>query len=161
MTITKVQILNRGDCCEKRLDGAKVFIGSTLCGTISGAPAGKWVDVDCKASGEFLKIQALPNTHLNFCGLKIWQYSGHETIEEEVVSEPEPSEPLATSSGTTVIPEPVAAQEDWITMSSTGKWRGAENKAWNPIAYSTFNPSWQAKQLTCFCTKADEEGPWW
>ena len=26
-TVTKVKILNRKDCCEKRLNGAKVFIG--------------------------------------------------------------------------------------------------------------------------------------
>jgi len=34
-TITTVEILNRGDCCGKRLEGAKVFIGNDICGTIS------------------------------------------------------------------------------------------------------------------------------
>jgi len=48
--------LNRGDCCGKRLKGAKVFVGSELCGTINDAPGGTWIDVNCKAKGEFLKI---------------------------------------------------------------------------------------------------------
>jgi len=48
VTITKVQILNRGDCCGKRLDGAKVFVGEQLCGTISNPEAGAWVSVSCK-----------------------------------------------------------------------------------------------------------------
>jgi hypothetical protein len=61
VTITKVQILNRGDCCAGRLNKAKVFVGETLCGTISNPPSGAWVDVNCKASGEFLKIQGAPS----------------------------------------------------------------------------------------------------
>jgi hypothetical protein len=55
-TITKVQILNRGDCCGGRINGAKVFIGKELCGKIENPPQGGWVDVSCKASGEFVKI---------------------------------------------------------------------------------------------------------
>jgi len=55
-TITKVQILNRGDCCGKRLNEAKVMIGDNLCGTITNAKAGEWVTVKCKANGNFLKI---------------------------------------------------------------------------------------------------------
>ena len=38
--VTKVKILNRGDCCGKRLNDAKVFIGENLCGTI-GTP--EWI----------------------------------------------------------------------------------------------------------------------
>ena len=56
VTVTKVQILNRGDCCGRRLNGAKVFVGQELCGTIENPPQGGWVDVSCKASGDFLKI---------------------------------------------------------------------------------------------------------
>ena len=32
--ITKVQILNRGDCCGGRLKGTKIFIGDNLCGKL-------------------------------------------------------------------------------------------------------------------------------
>jgi len=44
---------------------------------------------------------------LHFCGLKIWSVATETIIQEEELEDPEPSEPLATSSGTTVIPETV------------------------------------------------------
>jgi len=37
ITITKVKFLNRGDCCGDRLNGAKVYVGDNLCGTINNA----------------------------------------------------------------------------------------------------------------------------
>jgi hypothetical protein len=46
--------LNRGDCCAGRLKGAKVFVGDHVCGTVDKAPAGKWININCKASGNFL-----------------------------------------------------------------------------------------------------------
>ena len=30
----KVKILNRGDCCEKRLNGTKIFVGDELIGIL-------------------------------------------------------------------------------------------------------------------------------
>jgi len=78
------------------------------------------------------------------------------------VAEPEPAKSVTTTTGTTVTPEPTPKpQNDWITTSSLGHWRGAENQPWNPIAYNHFDSNWNAEQLTCFCTKADKEGPWW
>jgi hypothetical protein len=56
LTITKVQILNRGDCCGRRLSGTRVFVDDTLCGTITDPPQGGWVDVNCHIKGEKLKI---------------------------------------------------------------------------------------------------------
>lgn len=56
LTITKVKILNRKDCCGGRLNGAKVFVGDNLCGTINNPEGGKWAVVKCKATGGFLKI---------------------------------------------------------------------------------------------------------
>jgi hypothetical protein len=38
LEIIKVQILNRKDCCGDRLNGAKVYIGEELMGTIDDAP---------------------------------------------------------------------------------------------------------------------------
>jgi len=84
--------LNRGDCCGGRLKGAKVFVGSELCGKIEDAPGGQWISVNCKSKGTFLKIQAIPGQYLHFCGLKIWQYDGTETLEEEIEEEPEAPE---------------------------------------------------------------------
>ena len=33
--VAKVKILNRGDCCGRRLDGTRVYVGQQLCGEIS------------------------------------------------------------------------------------------------------------------------------
>lgn len=35
--VTRVQILNRADCCGGRLNKAKVYVGDKLCGTIKNA----------------------------------------------------------------------------------------------------------------------------
>jgi len=40
-TISRVEIINRADCCWQRLRGAKVMVGTTLIGT-STAPRGGW-----------------------------------------------------------------------------------------------------------------------
>jgi hypothetical protein len=37
IVVTKVQILNRNDCCGGRLNGASVYVGDTLLGTVSNA----------------------------------------------------------------------------------------------------------------------------
>jgi hypothetical protein len=76
--------LNRADCCHKRLDGAKIFVGEKLCGTVSNPEAGGWVSVACKEKGASIKIQAAPMKYLHFCGLKIFAYSGTEAIGEEI-----------------------------------------------------------------------------
>jgi hypothetical protein len=78
LIITRVQILNRGDCCGGRLKGAKVTVGTELCGKIDDAPAGQWITLPCKAKGTFLKIQAVKGQYLHFCGLKVSAYAGAE-----------------------------------------------------------------------------------
>jgi len=55
-TISKVQILNRGDCCQKRLDGAKIFIGDKLFATIKEPPKGDWYTAENRIGGNFIKI---------------------------------------------------------------------------------------------------------
>jgi len=54
--ITKVQILNRGDCCGGRLKGTKIFVGENLCGTLDDPEQGEWSSVNCMAKGKFIKI---------------------------------------------------------------------------------------------------------
>jgi hypothetical protein len=68
-TVMEVQVLNRGDCCGGRLNGAKVFIGETLLGTITNPPQGEWINVKGVASGDFIEIKGAPEQHLHFCGL--------------------------------------------------------------------------------------------
>jgi len=96
--------LNRADCCHKRLDGAKIFVGEHLCGTVSNPGSGEWASISCKEKGNLLKIQAAPAKYLHFCGLKIWSYSGTEAIGEEIAEQPKQVEPEVTSTGATVTP---------------------------------------------------------
>jgi len=60
VTVTKVQVLNRGDCCERRIEGAKVFIGETLFGSIEEGPKGGWITLTNHVQGDFIKIQGVP-----------------------------------------------------------------------------------------------------
>jgi len=56
VTITKVDILNRGDCCGSRLNAAKVYVGDELCGQVNDPPQGSWYTINCKARGDHIKI---------------------------------------------------------------------------------------------------------
>ena len=141
------------------MNGAKVYIGDEHCGTVNEPPQGGWYTLNCKAKGNFIKIQGTPGQYLHFCGLRIWSYTGSEEILEEEPDEPEPVKPLKTSTGHTVQPAPAAPQNDWITASSL--WNDARNKPWNVIKSLNFNAHWGQGDFTCFATNADKEGPWW
>ncbi len=101
ITVTKVKILNRGDCCGERLKGAKIFIGDNLVSTLRNPEQGKWSTVSCKVSGEFIKIQAAPKKYLHFCGLKVFAipYEQPEPEPEEIpepIPEPPKPEPICS-----------------------------------------------------------------
>jgi hypothetical protein len=83
VTVTKVKVLNRGDCCGKRLGGTKIFVGDELCGTIKDPKDGEWQTIKCKADGDFLKIKGAPGKYLHFCGLKVWGKGGTAWSEHE------------------------------------------------------------------------------
>jgi len=55
-TIAKISILNRADCCGKRLDGANVSVGDKVIGTIQGAKDGEWITLNTRTKGSSLKI---------------------------------------------------------------------------------------------------------
>jgi len=80
VTVSKVQILNRGDSGGKRLNGAKIFIGDTLCGKVQNAKAGEWITLNCKASGQMITVQGKAGQYLHFCGIKVWAISNLETL---------------------------------------------------------------------------------
>jgi hypothetical protein len=88
-TIGKVKILNRGDCCGGRLNGAKVYIGENIFGTLNNPEQGKWATLKGRVEGNFIKIKGVENKYLHFCGLKVW-LAPKEIIEEE---KPEPPKP--------------------------------------------------------------------
>ena len=106
-----------------------------------------------------MKIQALPGQYLHFCGLRTFIYDGEEILEEEVEDEPEPPEPVVSTNGTTVVPEPVPVFSEWITMSSY--WKDERMKPWNVIKTKNFNANWGQGEFTCVHSLADEDGPWW
>lgn len=74
VTVTKIQILNRGDCCSKRLNNAVVLVGEHLCGIINDPKSGEWITLTCKAKGKFVKITVEPGKYLHFCGIRVWGY---------------------------------------------------------------------------------------
>jgi len=51
-----VKILNRGDCCAERLNGAKVYIGAQVFGEVKDPIGGKWATLKGKVRGTSLKI---------------------------------------------------------------------------------------------------------
>ena len=64
--------MNRADCCGGRINNAKVFVGSKLCGTIKNARQGAWLTLNCRARGNFIKIVGAPRQYLHFCGLRVF-----------------------------------------------------------------------------------------
>ena len=70
--IYRISILNRADCCGKRINNAKVFVGSKLCGVIKNPRQGSWLTVNCRAKGNFIKIVGAPKQYLHFCGIRAW-----------------------------------------------------------------------------------------
>merc|ERR1719171_1727270 len=51
--IDKVEVTNRGDCCENRLDKVKVLVDGKECGKgPDKVSKGQTFDVDCKAKGK-------------------------------------------------------------------------------------------------------------
>ena len=47
--ITRIQILNRADCCGGRINNARVFVGRTQFGVIRNAKAGVWLTLNGRA----------------------------------------------------------------------------------------------------------------
>jgi hypothetical protein len=70
--VTKIEILNRADCCGGRINNAKVYVGKTLCGTIKNARQGTWLTLNCRARGNTIKIVGAPKQYLHFCGIRVW-----------------------------------------------------------------------------------------
>ena len=45
--ITRVRVLNRGDCCKGRINGSNVFAGWKLCGTFKYYHLNSWATFYC------------------------------------------------------------------------------------------------------------------
>jgi len=74
--VLRISILNRADCCGKRINNAKVFVGSKLCGVVKNARQGGWITLNCRAKGSFVKVVGAPKQYLHFCGIRVWGVQG-------------------------------------------------------------------------------------
>jgi len=70
--VSRIKILNRGDCCGNRLRGAKIYVGHKVCDTINHPKQGQWTTHDCNIKGSFIKIKGVPRQYLHFCGIKVF-----------------------------------------------------------------------------------------
>lgn len=80
--IEYVRIYNRLDCCSNRINGAKVYAGGKLCGTVkySGKP---FQEVSCsEKTAEQVTIRQ-PLNYLTLCEVEVYGYSAEEEKEEE------------------------------------------------------------------------------
>ena len=74
--VTKVELLNRPDCCQDRLANVKIYIGDQLCGqTPSQTGEANWYRVTCKngqVSGDKVRVyNGDPGNPLTLCGVKV------------------------------------------------------------------------------------------
>jgi hypothetical protein len=141
--VTKIQILNRADCCGGRLNNAKVFVGKALCGVLRNPRQGSWVTVNCRARGTFVKIVAAPRQYLHFCGIRAWGYGGRRA-----------PRPVPNT-------KPVAVGFNRKAARQSTYWRDGRVKAWNPFKTNRFNARWGQGAFTCTHTLNDARGAWW
>ncbi|KAM5147986.1 uncharacterized protein ACMZJ9_011622 [Mantella aurantiaca] len=90
--ITKVRILNRGDCCEERIEGAELRIGNSperggtrnpRCAKITSLGRGKEQEFMCRMIGQYVTV-TVPGraTYLTLCEVKVY---GHELPDDYTV----------------------------------------------------------------------------
>eukprot|EP00116_Pleurobrachia_bachei_P000230 sb/3460492/ len=68
--VEKIKITNRGDCCRDRIDGAKVYVGDELCGTIEYSGLKNTYTLDCGMVGSFVRI-VNDNSYLTLCEVRV------------------------------------------------------------------------------------------
>ena len=62
----------RHDCCESQLANAKVYIGTTLCGTLPGTPEKRKVyPITCDVVGDYVKLVS-GSTLLGFAEVEVY-----------------------------------------------------------------------------------------
>lgn len=74
-TVNKVMVRNRADCCGERLTGTEVYVGTKLCGKITGTTVtAKWYTVTCSepVKGSFVKLVTTTPTWLQTSGMKVY-----------------------------------------------------------------------------------------
>jgi hypothetical protein len=71
MSICKVVVWNRVDCCQSRLNNFNVFVGSRKCGSVGRAHRKNTVQCGCK-SGRSVKVQLSGTDYLTLCEVQVY-----------------------------------------------------------------------------------------
>lgn len=71
--VTGVTIVNRDDCCQSRISGAQVYVGETLCGTVTHVKGTKIFEVVCPngTNGTTVTVKQ-SKAYLTLCEVKVW-----------------------------------------------------------------------------------------
>jgi len=71
--VSGVTIVNRADCCQNRINGAQVFVGDSLCGTVAYVAGQGTYNVMCTAPilGGSVTVK-LASSYLTLCEVKVW-----------------------------------------------------------------------------------------
>jgi hypothetical protein len=72
--VEKIRLLNRGDCCEDRLRGAKIYVGGVQCATTDNSfGRGQKKDFVCKGTGKVIEIK-FKGRYATICEFGIFGY---------------------------------------------------------------------------------------
>jgi hypothetical protein len=69
--VSKVQVWNRADCCNARLAGALVKVGTSVCGTLGNSKSMQTINCNNKV-GTYLMIQQARSDYLTLCEVKVY-----------------------------------------------------------------------------------------
>ena len=72
--VSKVLVLNRGDCCGERLNGFTVKVGDTECATNVQITQGQALEVPCIGTGSSVTISLPRHDILTLCEVKVFGY---------------------------------------------------------------------------------------
>lgn len=76
MEVTRVKLIGRSDCCQKRNWGNYVYAGKTLCGRWPRAKKDKWVEFKCPDGTLAKDIRVVKRNKgpLTLCGVEVYGY---------------------------------------------------------------------------------------
>ena len=71
MSIDRVEVWNRADCCGNRLTGVQVKVGSQLCGSLTSSTAKQTIGCNEKM-GAVVELKMPRNDYLSLCEVKVY-----------------------------------------------------------------------------------------
>ena len=148
MFVTRIQVLNRADCCGGRINGARVMVGGHQCGVFRNPRQGAWITFNCRRRGNFVKIIGRPRQYLHFCGIKVWGVRAVGAI-------------TRTRQGSTKTISITNIRLNRQSAKMSSYWKDKRVKVWNVFKTHHFNARWGQGAFTCIHTLKDPKGAWW